>query len=42
MSVLQEFDIQNNIFSITFDNAINNTTVIELFNRQLKSPVGVR
>ena len=27
-SVLQKYDIQNNIFSITFDNATNNTTAI--------------
>ena len=40
MNVLQEFGIQNNIFSITFDNATNNTAAIELFNRQLKTPVG--
>ena len=40
MSVLQEFGIQNNIFSITFDNVTNNTTAIELFNRQLKISIG--
>ena len=40
MNVLQEFGIQNNIFSITFDNVTNNTAAIELFNRQLKSSVG--
>ena len=39
MSVLQKYGIKNDIFSITFDNAINNTAA-ELFNRQLKTPVG--
>ena len=28
------------IMSVTFDNATNNTTAIELFIRQLKTPVG--
>ena len=40
MSVLQEYGIQNNIFSITFDNTTNNTGAINLFNRQLKTLVG--
>ena len=31
MSALQEYGVQNNIFSITFDNATNNTTAIKLF-----------
>ena len=37
MSVLHEYSIQNNILNIIFDNAINNTATIELFNRQLKT-----
>ena len=32
-SVFKEFDIQSKIFSITFDNVLNNTSVINLFVR---------
>ena len=39
MSVLQKYNIQNNIFSITFNNETNNTAAIELFNQQLKTPI---
>ena len=32
-SVFKEFDMQSKIFSITFDNVLNNTSVINLFVR---------
>ena len=35
-SVFREYNIQNKIFSITFDNTSNNTSVIDLFIRTLR------
>ena len=35
-SVFREYNIQNKIFSITFDNASNNTSVIDLFIRTVR------
>ena len=34
-SVFKEFDIQSKIFSITFDNTSNSTSVINLFVRAI-------
>ena len=36
ISVFREYDIQNKIFSITFDNASNNKSVINLFVRTIR------
>ena len=35
-SVFKEFDMQSKIFSITFDNVLNNTSVINLFVRTIR------
>ena len=35
-SVFREYDIQNKIFNITFDNTSNNTSVIDLFKRTIR------
>ena len=35
-SIFREYDIQSKIFSITFDNASNNISVINLFVRTIK------
>ena len=40
MSILKEYGIENNIFSITFDNASNNTSAIEFFKNQIKNYMG--
>ena len=40
-SVFREYDIQNKIFSITFDNASNNKSAINLFVRTIREgPLG--
>ena len=36
-SVFKEYDIVNKIFSITFDNASNNTSVIDLFVKTIRT-----
>ena len=35
-SVFREYNVQNKIFSITFDNASNNTSAIDLFTRTVR------
>ena len=35
-SVLREYNVQNEILSITFDNASNNTSAIDLFIRTVR------